>query len=109
MPTPAFMQKGPAEAPFPPAPPAVPAFSQGAHVATLSELIEQVTTLAQELAGLRAQRAVLQRQISNSSDAATRAALELRKVPLEAQMKQVEMDLASVRAQLQSRRTESSQ
>jgi len=103
------MRKGLAESPFPPAPPAVPGFAQSPHVATLSELIEQVTTLAQELAGLRAQRGVLQRQISNSSDAATRAALELRKVPLESQMKQVEMDLASVRAQLQSRRTEMTQ
>jgi len=58
---------------------------------------------AQQLAGLKAQRTIIQRQINRSSDAATRGALELRKVPLDNQIAQLELDLASARAQLLSR------
>ena len=81
-----------------PATPAVP--GQATSIAVLEE---QVSGYAQELAGLKAQRAIIQRQISRSSDAATRAALELKKVPLDAQIAQTEMNLASTRAQLASR------
>jgi hypothetical protein len=59
------------------------------------------------LAGLRAQRTIIQRQINRSSDAATRAALELKKVPLDNQIAQAELNLASARAQLASRQGQS--
>jgi hypothetical protein len=62
-----------------------------------------VASYAQQLAGLKAQRSVLQRQISNSNDAATRAGLELKRVPLDKAIQQTELDLASARAQLMSR------
>src|SRR5512133_2302532 len=88
-----------AEAPPAPATPAVPV-AQGSTFTSISVLEEQVATYAQQLAGFKAQRSVLQRQISNSNDASTRAALELRRVPLDKQIQQTEMDLASARAQL---------
>ena len=83
------------------APAAPPALA--GQLSSIIVLQEQVLGYAQQLAGLRAQRAILQRQISRSTDAATRAALELRKVPLDAQIAQTELDLAGVRAQLASR------
>jgi hypothetical protein len=70
---------------------------------SISVLEDQVAGYAQQLAGLRAQRTIIQRQINRSSDAATRASLEMRKVPLDAQIAQTELDLASARAQLASR------
>lgn len=82
----------------PPATPAVPP-----PATSIAVLEEQVSSYAQELAGLRAERAIIQRQINRSSDAATRAALELRKVPLDARIAQTELNLASARAQLASR------
>jgi hypothetical protein len=85
-------------APPPATLPAVP--SQATSIAVLEE---QVSGYAQQLAGLRAERAIIQRQINRSSDAATRAALELKKVPLDAQIAQTELNLASARAQLASR------
>lgn len=104
MPIPTTFQAKPqaAEAPPAPATPAVPTM-QGPTLTPISVLEEQVATFAQQLAGLKAQRSVLQRQISNSNDATTRASLELRRVPLDKQIQQTEMDLASARAQLQSR------
>jgi hypothetical protein len=83
-----------------PAPPAPPAIAQATPIAVLQE---QVATLSQQLAGLRAQRSILQRQINRASDGTVRAALELRQVPIENQIAQVEIDLASARAQLASR------
>ena len=89
--------------------PVTPAVPQVAGpITSLNILEEQVINLSQQLAGLRAQRSILQRQISASSDGTTRAALELKKVPLDAQIAQTEMDLASARAQLQSRQTQTS-
>lgn len=104
MPTPTLFQAKPQAVEALPAPmtPAAPALA-GQTFSSISILEEQVATYAQQLAGLKAQRSVLQRQISNSNDATTRAALELRKVPLDKQIQQTEMDLASARAQLQSR------
>jgi len=90
-----------AEAPAPPAAPAVPG-----PITSMNVLEEQVINYAQQLAGLRAQRSILQRQINASTDGATRASLELRKVPLDKQIAQTEMDLASARAQLQSRQSQ---
>ncbi|HEV8499002.1 MAG TPA: hypothetical protein VGQ56_19125 [Gemmatimonadaceae bacterium] len=72
------------QVPTPPAPPASPALA--GQLPSISVLQEQVIAYAQQLAGLRAQRTIIQRQISRSSDGATRAALELRKVPLDAQI-----------------------
>jgi len=89
------------QVPTPPAPPASPVLA--GQLPSISVLQEQVIGYAQQLAGLRAQRAILQRQISRSSDGGTRAALELRKVPLDAQIAQTELDLAGARAQLASR------
>jgi len=89
------------QVPTPPAPPASPALA--GQLASISALQEQVLGYAQQLAGLRAQRTIIQRQINRSSDGATRAALELRKVPLDAQIAQTELDLAGARAQLASR------
>lgn len=89
------------QVPTPPAPPASPALA--GQLPSISVLQEQVIAYAQQLAGLRAQRTIIQRQISRSSDGATRAALELRKVPLDAQIAQTELDLAGARAQLASR------
>ena len=84
-------------APLPATPPVPP------PATSIAVLEEQVSGYAQQLAGLRAERTIIQRQINRSSDAATRAALELRKVPLDAQIAQTEMNLASARAQLASR------
>jgi hypothetical protein len=84
-----------------PAPPASPVLA--GQATSISVLQDQVAGYAQQLAGLRAQRAILQRQISRSTDGGTRAALELRKVPLDAQIAQTELDLAGARAQLASR------
>jgi hypothetical protein len=88
----------------PPATPAPPG-----QTTSISVLEDQVTGYAQQLAGLRAQRTIIQRQINRSSDAATRASLELRKVPLDAQIAQTELDLASARAQLLSRQGQETQ
>jgi hypothetical protein len=87
-------------APATPAPPALPG-----QITSISVLEEQVMYYAQQLAGLTAQRRILQRQISASNDGTTRAALELKKVPLDNQIAQTEIDLASVRAQLAARQT----
>lgn len=81
-----------------PTTPAVPG-----TVTSMSVLEDQVVNYAQQLAGLKAQRSILQRQINRSTDGATRAALELKKVPLDNQIAQTELDLAGVRAQLASR------
>jgi len=70
----------------------------------LTDLVEQVVSISQQLAGLKAQRSELRHQISSSSDPATRAALELRRAPLEGQINQLEINLASARAQLDARR-----
>jgi hypothetical protein len=88
----------------PPATPAVPGYATSIPV-----LQEQVSGYAQHLAGLRAERAIIQRQINRSSDAATRAALELKRVPLDGQIAQAELDLASARAQLSSRQGQETQ
>jgi hypothetical protein len=100
------MTQGPNRVPVPQAPvvPAAPA--PPGPITSLTVLEEQVINYTQQLAGLRAQRLILQRQINASSDGTTRAALELRKVPLDNQIAQTEMDLASVRAQLQSRQSQ---
>jgi hypothetical protein len=90
-----------AEAPVAPVAPALPG-----PITSMTILEEQVINYSQQLAGFRAQRSILQRQINASSDATTRAALELRKVPLDKQIAQTELDLASVRAQLQSRQSQ---
>jgi hypothetical protein len=88
----------------PPAPPAFPS-----QATPISVLEDQVAGYAQQLAGLRAQRTIIQRQINRSSDAATRAALELKRVPLDGQIAQAELDLASARAQLSSRQGQETQ
>ena len=93
-----FQAKPAVEAPGAPPPP--PALGQFTSPGVLEE---QIANYAAQLAGLKAQRAVLQRQVRASTDGATRAALELKQVPLEGQIAQVERDLASVRAQLASR------
>jgi hypothetical protein len=88
-----------------PAAPPAPAPVQGpaGYATSIAVLQEQVATLSQQLAGLRAQRAILQRQINRASDGNIRAALELKQVPVESRIAQVEIDLASARAQLASR------
>ena len=105
MPTPAPTQAKIVQTPAPPAIPAAPALP--GPITSISVLQEQVVNYAQQLAGLRAQRTIIQRQINSSSDAMTRSALELRKVPLDNQIAQTEMDLASARAQLLSRQSQS--
>jgi len=97
MPTPTPTQVKVPQAPPTPAP-AVPS-----PVPSLSVLQEQVANYAAQLAGLRAQRSILQRQINRASDGNLRAALELKQVPIDNQIAQVEIDLASARAQLLSR------
>ena len=84
------------------APPAATPVLAG-QVTSVAALQERVLAYAQELAGLRAQRTIIQRQISRSSDPAVRAALELRRVPLETQIAQTEMNLATARAELAAR------
>lgn len=103
MQTPASTQaKAPAaQTPAAPTPPPAP-FIAG-QATSIAVLQEQVATLSQQLAGLRAQRSILQRQINRASDGTVRAALELKQVPIENQIAQVEVDLASARAQLASR------
>ena len=102
MQTPASTQaKAPAAQP-PAAPTPTPAPVAG-PATSIAVLQEQVASLSQQLAGLRAQRSILQRQINRASDGTVRAALELRQVPIENQIAQVEIDLASARAQLASR------
>jgi hypothetical protein len=96
----------PAKAPVTPAPavPTPPPAAVFAGQATpIVVLREQVAGLSQQLAGLQAQRSILQRQINRASDGTVRAALELKQVPIENQIAQVEVDLASARAQLASR------
>jgi hypothetical protein len=100
-PTPSPAKVAVEQLPTVPAPPSPPVLA--GEAASISVLQEQVATYAQQLAGLRAQRSIIQRQINRSTDAATRASLELRKVPLEAQIAQTELDLAGARAQLASR------
>jgi hypothetical protein len=109
MPIPTPLQAKPhgAEAPVVPTPPAAPALP--GPFSDIAVLEQQVANYAAQLAGLKAQRTVLQRQISNSSDGTTRAALELKKVPLDGQIAQIEMDLASAKAQLLSRASETGQ
>ena len=108
MPRPAPLQAKPRlpEIPAPAAAPTPAPAPQPGQVTSISALQEQVASYAQQLAGLRAQRNVLQRQISASTDGTTRAALELRKVPLEQQIAQTEIDLESARAQLRSRQSQ---
>jgi len=78
-------------------------------VTSISILQDQVANYAQQLAGLRAQRTILQRQINRASDGTLRAALELKQVPIDNQIAQVEIDLASARAQLASRQGQTEQ
>jgi hypothetical protein len=103
MPTPAPTQAKIAQTPVAPAAPAPSALP--GQITSISVLEEQVISYSQQLAGLTAQRRILQRQISVSTDGATRAALELKRVPLENQIAQTEIDLASARAQLTARQT----
>jgi len=105
MPTPAPTQAKIVQTPVTPAVPAAPVAPLPGQITSMTILEEQVINYSQQLAGLRAQRSILQRQINASSDGTTRAALELRKVPLDNQIAQTEMDLASVRAQLLSRQS----
>jgi hypothetical protein len=105
MPTPAPTQAKIVQTPVAPAVPAAPVAPLPGQITSMTILEEQVINYSQQLAGLRAQRSILQRQINASSDGTTRAALELRKVPLDNQIAQTEMDLASVRAQLLSRQS----
>jgi hypothetical protein len=90
-----------AQTPTAPAPP--PSSLPLGEVASIAVLQEQVSSLSQQLAGLRAQRMVLQRQINRTSDGTLRAALELKLAPIETQIAQLDVDLASARAQLASR------
>jgi hypothetical protein len=106
MPTPAPTQAKIVQTPVAPAVPAAPVAPLPGQITSMTTLQEQVASYAQQLAGLRAQRSILQRQINASSDGTTRAALELRKVPLDNQIAQTEFDLASVRAQLISRQSQ---
>ena len=106
MPTPAPIQAKIAQTPVAPAVPAAPLAPLPGQITSMTLLEEQVINYSQQLAGLRAQRSILQRQINASNDGTTRAALELRKVPLDNQIAQTEMDLASVRAQLGSRQSQ---
>jgi hypothetical protein len=110
-PTPAKVPVQQLPATPPPATPPTGAVTSGidrvGQITPISLLEDQVVGYAQQLAGLKAQRTIIQRQINRSSDAATRGALELRKVPLDNQIAQLEMDLASVRAQLASRQGQS--
>ena len=101
IPTP-FPTQGPEAAPTAPVP-AIPVAPQAAQ--SLAEMIEQVISISTQLAGLKAQRSTLRRQIAGTSDPATRAALELRRAPLEGQISQLEINLASAKAQLDARRS----
>ncbi len=105
MPTPAPTQAKIVQTPVAPAVAGAPVAPLPGQITSMTILEEQVINYSQELAGLRAQRSILQRQINASSDGTTRAALELRKVPLDNQIGQTERDLASVRAQLLSRQS----
>jgi hypothetical protein len=106
MPTPAPTQAKIVQMPVAPAAPAAPMAPLPGQITSMTVLQEQVSSYAQQLAGLKAQRTIIQRQINSSSDAMTRSALELKKVPLDNQIAQTEMDLASVRAQLISRQSQ---
>jgi hypothetical protein len=89
------------QAPSTPTPAAPPVLA--GPITSINVLQEQVINYTQQLAGLRAQRSILQRQINRASDGNLRAALELKQVPIENQIAQVEIDLASARAQLAAR------
>lgn len=106
MPTPAPTQAKIVQTPAAPVAPAAPMAPLPGQITSITVLQEQVLNYSQQLAGLRAQRSILQRQINASSDGTTRAALELRKVPLDNQIAQTEFDLASVRAQMLSRQSQ---
>jgi len=106
MPTPAPIQAKIGQTPVAPALPAAPVGPVPGQITSMTVLEEQVISYSQQLAGLRAQRSIIQRQINASSDALTRSALELKKGPLDNQIAQTEIDLASVRAQLGSRQSQ---
>jgi hypothetical protein len=73
-------------------------------VTSLSVLRQQATDLAQQLAGLKAQRVVMDRQLRSSNiDAGALARLTLKRDNVVEQIVQVEGDLASVRAQIASK------
>lgn len=101
--TPAPTQAKAPVAQTPTAPPPAPTTVLPGPASSIAVLQEQVASLSQQLAGLRAERTILQRQINRASDGTLRAALELKQVPIENQIAQVEIDLASARAQLASR------
>ena len=68
MPTPAPTQAKIVQTPVAPAVPAAPVAPLPGQITSMATLQEQVASYAQQLAGLRAQRSILQRQINASSD-----------------------------------------
>ena len=73
-------------------------------VTGLDALRQQSADLAQQLAGLKAQRVVIERQLrANNLDVGLEQRLAQRRTTLVEQITQVESDLASVRAQIASR------
>jgi len=71
MPTPAPIQAKIAQTPVAPAVPAAPLAPLPGQITSMTLLEEQVINYSQQLAGLRAQRSILQRQINASSDGTT--------------------------------------
>jgi hypothetical protein len=88
--------------PMPPVPPTPPGAIQGAPSSAVESLVAQYQALAAQLAGLSAQRRVLRQQLTSQQvDVATSAAGQLAKV--ETQIARVSVDLADVRARLNTR------
>ncbi len=71
---------------------------------SLEGMRAQAADLAQQLAGLKAQRVVMERQLrSQTLEPPARAQLAMKKANIEVQIAQVEIDLANVRAQIAAR------
>ncbi|HEY4306697.1 MAG TPA: hypothetical protein VGM82_19665 [Gemmatimonadaceae bacterium] len=66
-------------------------------------LQSQAATLNRQLAGLRVQRAFLERQARNETNDAARAQLDANRANLDVQMAQSQADLENLRAQIASR------
>lgn len=83
-----------------PRPGANPAATTPSPASVGDPLQAQVNALAQQLAGLKAQRTVLDRQIRRLPSNALRANLEVQRVNLENEIVQTDLRLADARAQL---------
>lgn len=89
--------------PTPPQSPAAPQAPAMTQVVPVEVLQSQLADLSQQLAGVVAQRNVLNRQVAETPPGALRNQLEAQRDALSGQAVQLEMQVASARAQIASR------